>query len=159
VATPRAASRSFATRGRDFSSTTKARHLVVDEAASHAKQRLVVQHVAGAFERCSGLVRKASAAGEARSPPAAISVYVEHVQNQFDRVAVHDVPRVPPKLVFDLRDEARPADKRQALLAPEHDAQHLVEADEVVHVGVADEGMRHAQQLARRQHRDVAEIE
>lgn len=72
---------------------------------------------------------------------------------------MHHVPGVGAQLVLDLGDEAGPAEQHDAVLAPEQDAQQLVEADEVVDVGVTDEHMRHAQQLARRQHGDVAQIE
>ncbi len=72
---------------------------------------------------------------------------------------MHHVPRVRAQLVFHLRDEAGPADEHDALLAPEQHAQQGVEAGEVIHVRVADEHMRHAHQLAWRQHADVAEIE
>jgi hypothetical protein len=39
------------------------------------------------------------------------------------------------------------------------DAQEPIEAGKMIHVGVRQEGMAHAQQLARRQRRQIAEIE
>ncbi len=42
---------------------------------------------------------------------------------------------------------------------PRKYAQQGVEAGEVIHVGVGDEGVGHLQQLARRQRRKIAEIE
>src|ERR1700687_1634806 len=44
-------------------------------------------------------------------------------------------------------------------LAPEHDAQQMIEPGKVIHVRVGYKDVRQAHQLARRQHADVAEIE
>ena len=63
------------------------------------------------------------------------------------------------QLVFDLRDEVGPAEQHDAGLAPEHDAQQMIEARKVVHMRMGDKDVRQAHQLARRQRGDVAEIE
>ena len=82
-----------------------------------------------------------------------------HVDHQLDLVAVHDVPGVRAQLVFDLRDELGPAKQHDVRLAPEHDAQQMIEPGKVIHVRMGDKDVRQAHQLARRQHADVAEIE
>ena len=50
--------------------------------------------------------------------------------------------------MLDLIDEARAAQQGNPLLASEDDAQQLVEPGKVIQVGVGDEDVRDAQQLA-----------
>ena len=61
--------------------------------------------------------------------------------------------------MFHAGNESRPADERDRRFATQHDAQQVIEAGEVVHVGMRDEHVRQPHQLAGRQHRDVPEVE
>jgi hypothetical protein len=45
------------------------------------------------------------------------------------------------------------------LVAPEHEAQQMIETSKVIHVPVRDKDVADAQELARWQDRDVAEVE
>ncbi|MNM91543.1 hypothetical protein D3C81_1038460 [compost metagenome] len=59
----------------------------------------------------------------------------------------------------DLCHEPRPAVQRDGRLAPEQYPQQVVEAGEVVHMGMRDKHMRDAHQIARHQRGDVAQVE
>lgn len=61
--------------------------------------------------------------------------------------------------MLDLRAEAGRAVQPQVARAAEVQAQEVIEADEVIHVGVRDEDVRQPQDPARAQRGQVAEIE
>ena len=61
--------------------------------------------------------------------------------------------------MLDAVEKAGRAEEVKALVPPEEDPQQGVEAGEVVHVGVRDEGVAHLQELARGERREVPEVE
>ena len=61
--------------------------------------------------------------------------------------------------MFEPIDEARGTVEIKPQVPAEQDAQQRVESGEMIHVGVADEDVAEAQQLARAQIRNIAEIE
>ena len=121
---------------------------MIDEAPANPQERLVVQNVAVPLEVRRLFARESGAAAKRRLASAAVEVDFAYVQYQVDRIPVHDVPGVGAQLVLDLIDEARAAQQGNPLLASEDDAQQLVEPGKVIHVGVGDEDVRDAQQLA-----------
>ncbi len=90
--------------------------------------------------------------------PAFVADLGDH-QGEVRCIVPHQVPAVRRELVLDLVDEARRPEEVKALLPSQADAQKPVEAREVVHVGVGDEGVADAKQLARRKRRQVAKVE
>ena len=65
-----------------------------------------------------------------------------HVKHQLDLVAVHDVPGVRTQLVFDLGDKVGAAKQNDLGLAPEHDAQQVIEPGKVIHVRIGNKDVR-----------------
>jgi hypothetical protein len=82
-----------------------------------------------------------------------------HLDRHRHLVAMHHVPRVGAQLVLDLVGEARPAPQHETADPAKAECEQVVEAGEVVHVGVTDERVADAQQQARRQVLDVTEVE
>jgi hypothetical protein len=80
-------------------------------------------------------------------------------QGEVTFVVVHQVPGIGRELGLHLGEDARRPEELDRVRPAERDAQQPVETHEVVHVGVRDEHMADAQQLAWRQRADVAEIE
>ncbi len=137
----------------------EAGNVVVEERGAHAEARFVDQDAGRPRPVLLRGTREAVAAAESRLAAAAVGVQFVHLDRQRHLVAVHDVPRVRRQLVLDPGDEARPAVQRDARLAAEHHPQPAVEADEMIDVRVADEDVRQAQQFARRQRGNVAQVE
>src|SRR5262245_10904174 len=132
-----------------FDRVRDAGNVVIDEAAADAEGRFLMEHVIRQLERSAWFPLELLPARKAGALPSAVHPDLAYVDNELGLVAVHDVPGIRAQLVLDLRDEARPTEQQQARLAPEHHAQEVIEAGEVVHVGVGDENMREAHQLSR----------
>jgi hypothetical protein len=84
-------------------------------------------------------------------------VELAHLDGQ--GIAVHEIPGIAAQLACDVGDEARRAVQRERFATAQGDAEHAVEADEVVHVRVGDEDLGRAQEPGRAQGRVVAQIE
>jgi len=95
---------------------------------------------------------------EHRGLPAA-GVELRHRQPEIVLIVFHEVPRVGPKLSLHVVDEAGGSVEAEALVPPEADAQQVIEADEVIHVGVGDEDPVRLEDHPGRQRPDVPQIE
>src|SRR5437763_980794 len=82
-----------------------------------------------------------------------------HHQDEIADVAIDKVPAIGLKLVMNLVDESRGAVKIERLVAPDQDPEQVIEPDEMVDMGVRNENMFEAMDLARRQGGNVAEVE
>jgi hypothetical protein len=91
-----------------------------------------------------------------QSPPAAHFVCRNR---QVRGIVLDQVPGERGELVPDLLDESLRAVERQRSLPAQAHAQQTVETHEVIHVGMRHEDVARPQQLARRQSRDVPQVE
>src|SRR4030095_8887037 len=98
------------------------RHVVIDEASTHAKRRFVMQNIVRQVEPCIGFPREVAPAGKSGAQPAAIRPDFADVEHQLV-VAIDDVPRVRVELMLDLSRESRPTENDDARLAPQYDAE------------------------------------
>src|SRR5208283_5290225 len=79
--------------------------------------------------------------------------------DQLAVIALDEIPGIGFELMLDCVDEAcRPIDPK-ALFSAEQSPQQVIKAGEVVHVSMRDEDVGDAQQFARRQTADVADVE
>jgi len=74
-------------------------------------------------------------------------------------VVFHEVPGIGPELALHVADEAGRPVEEQVFLATEADAQEVIKADEVIHVGVGDENPVELEDRSRRQRPDVPQVE
>jgi len=121
---------------------SEAQYVVVEESPAHAETFLRMQHVSMRHPRLAVLSREAIEATKVGLAARTLRRHLTHQQRQRHLVTVHDVPGVGGKLVVDALDEARSADQRHVLLAPEHDAQPVIETCKVIDMRVADERIR-----------------
>ena len=82
-----------------------------------------------------------------------------YAKNEVAGVAAHEIPAIGRELVRDLRDDSLRSVELDRLLAADEDAQHMIEADEMVDVRVRHEHLLEPVDLARRQCCDIAQIE
>jgi hypothetical protein len=75
------------------------------------------------------------------------------------RVVLHEVPGVGPEFSFHVVHETGGAEQVHFLVPAEGDPEEMVEADEVVHVGMGDEGMGHFQDFSRGQGGEIPHVE
>jgi len=75
------------------------------------------------------------------------------------RVIFNEIPGIGPELAFHVGHEAGRAEKGNVLVPAQADAQKMVETDEMIHVGVADETMAHFQELSRGKRGEVPHVE
>src|SRR5690349_21136328 len=114
--------------------------IMVEEARTHAKHRLVVHGVIGKLERLARFADEIRATRKTRPLRAAIETQLDDVENELV-VAVNDVPCIRAELVLDLVGERGPAKQRQTGLPPQHDGEKMIEAREMVHVRMRNEHM------------------
>ena len=89
--------------------------------------------------------------------PTAVDLVTE--DDEFGLVILDQIPRVRRKLVFEVCYESLRTVQAHSGVASQTDSQQVIETGEVIHVGVRDEYVADAQQLARRQSGDIANIE
>src|SRR4051794_7495840 len=96
---------------------------------------------------------------EGRRPLDAVIPKLFDDDAEIDRVSAEEVPCKGSELVLDPLDEPERPDETKRLGTVKADPQQPVEAGEMIHVGVRDEGVAHAQDFARGERPKVAEIE
>jgi hypothetical protein len=96
---------------------------------------------------------------EAGTPQSSVRRHLVRRQFEVDGVVLDQVPGERRELVFHLVDEPLRPVQRERSIPAEAGPQQAVETHEVVHVGVRHEHVAGAQQLARRDRRDVAQVE
>ena len=74
-------------------------------------------------------------------------------------VVVHQVPGIAGKLTGHMVEKACRAEKRETDPSTQHMTQQAVEADKMIHMGVADEGMADFKKISGLQDLNVPEVE
>ena len=103
--------------------------------------------------------RKAGLEPQARGPDHEVGVDFGDDENKIGGETINQIPAIGGELMMDMRHKAGGSVEADDLLPPHQKSQQPVEAEEVVDVRVRDEDVLEAQDLARRQTRNVAEIE
>ena len=80
-------------------------------------------------------------------------------QHEIERLLVEQIPGIAAELVGHPLDEAGRTDEVKRGGAMQADPQQAIEAGEMIHVGVGHEHVGETQELARRQRRQLAEVE
>src|SRR6185369_15194966 len=80
-------------------------------------------------------------------------------QGEVGGIVFHQVPGVGGEPVFHLGDKPGRAEEVDTFFASQAEPEQMVEADEMVDVGMGDEDMREPQDLAGREGPDVSQVE
>ena len=94
-----------------------------------------------------GAMALKSIGGEEGCAPDCVGMEFSHADAE--GVAVHQIPSIALKFSLNIGDQAWRSVEPQGFAAAERDAQHRVEADEVVHVRVRDEDVAGAREAGR----------
>ena len=117
----------------------------------------------GGEGQCRGYPRRGAAARAPDIRPARVagprSPISVNLEGQPVPVALEQVPGVGVQLVLDALDHSGRAEQANRPLAAEGEAQEVVKAGPVVHVGVRDEDVGHPQELAGRQGGEIAGVD
>ena len=136
----------------------EARRAVIERRAAHPEPWLVEQNVVyRQFLLMFAPERRP--ATEAGAPRHAGGVNLGRFEREIGIVALDQVPGVRPELACHLSQESGRAVKPHHVLAAETDSEQPVEADEVVHMRVRHEHVAQAQDLARCQRPQIAQVE
>ena len=142
-----------------FKGESEAGDLVVKVGNANAQPGLVMEEIVGKGAGPESFDRKATLTMEFRAETTAIGMNLTGKDGEVGVVVVDEVPAVGGETMADLGDETGGAIEVELLLPAEAEAKEMIEADEVVDVGVGDEDMAGAQELARREGVEGAEIE
>jgi len=132
---------------------------VVEHGVPHRERRLDEQCVVLERQGVQVTAREALARVELSAMQSTVAAHLVHGETEINRVVLDEVPGECGQLVPDLLDEAGRSIERERARSSEAHAQEPVETEEVVHVGVRHENVAGAEQLARRECRDVSEVE
>jgi hypothetical protein len=105
------------------------------------------------------LALESTSAAKPRTLQVPLGVYLVRDDDEVSLVVLDEIPGVRGKLVFKLCYESRGTVQAHSGVASQTDTQQVIETSEVIHVGVGNEYVTDAQELARWQRRDISNIE
>jgi len=88
-----------------------------------------------------------------------LTIELSDRDDEIARMFIEKVQCIGFEFVLDAVGKTRRADEMQRHCPMQTDAQQPIEPDKMIHVGVRDEGMADAKELAGRQRGQIAEIE
>ncbi len=132
---------------------------MVKHSSLNPKARFLKKDIVAAFTANRSTRRKSAPAFKLRRCQTFAIIKLVNFDTQVAGVASDEVPWVGGKLKRDGVDKPAVAVDAYYLIAPEHEPEQVIEADEMIHMPVADEHVGNAQQFSRGQRRQVAEIE
>ena len=142
-----------------FECERQTRRHVVEESAAHAERLRLEQQT---VRKCDGflvLPAESVLAVKRRTPAAPLRRGLRHLEREIGFVTADEIPGIGGEAVLDLRQKPGRAEEPHLEAASEAETQQPVEAHEMIHVGVRHEHVAQAQDLARGQQPDVAQIE
>ncbi len=119
---------------------------MIERERANPKLRLFVQHAVGRIYLWKRFASKLLRASEPRPREASVRAQLARVDHEVDRVIANQVPGIRGELVLELRNEMGRAVQAHSLVTSKADAQQMIEACEVIHVGVAHEHIADTQQ-------------
>src|SRR6185369_6260532 len=132
---------------------------VVQERGAYAKRLLVQEEAVRQLLRPLVFPPEAAAAVKLGNYAAAVRMEFGGNDGEVGGIALHQVPGKGGESVLYLGGEAGRTEKVETFFAAETETQHLVEADEVVDVGMGDEDVGESQYFPGGEGADVSQVE
>ena len=132
---------------------------MVEHGGAHREHRVIQHDIASQYGAV--LARPPERLFQTKCRALRFAAFAEfgHMEDEIGRKAVDQVPGIAAELVFDTLDDPRRADDPHRPVAPEQHPQHLIEADEMVDMGMRHENVRDAQDFARGHPMQITKIE